>query len=81
MACVSDIIEVVQKLLQSGADFSAQDAAGQMPFTEACRHQRETIMVRILTILSMLRYSIALFPFTLAHFKTARPPAQDFVFF
>ena len=61
MACVFGNIEVVQKLLQSGAYTSAQEATGRTPFDEAFRHQRETIVVRMLSILSILRYSTALF--------------------
>ena len=61
MACVFGNIEVVQKLLQSGAYTSAQEATGRTPFHEAFRHQRETIVVRMLSILYILRYSIALF--------------------
>ena len=51
MACVFGNIEVVQKLLQSGAYTSAQEATGRT----------QTIVVRMLSLFSILRYSIALF--------------------
>ena len=61
MACISGSIEVVQRLLQGGADASARDTAGETPFDEAFRYQRETIVVRMLVTLSILRYNIPLF--------------------
>lgn len=44
-ACVSGSMEIVQRLVQGGADTSAQDAAEDTPFHEACRHQYENIVV------------------------------------
>lgn len=46
-ACVSGSMEIVQRLVQGGADTSAQDAAEDTPFHEACRHQYENIVVSI----------------------------------
>lgn len=61
MACIYGSVEVVQRLLRGGANASALDTTGETPFDEAFRYQRETIVVRILSILSISRYSIALF--------------------
>ena len=61
MACVSGSIEVVQKLVQGGADTSAQDAAQETPFHEACRHQYENIVVSTSSIFYGLIVIVALF--------------------
>ena len=61
MACVSGSIEVVQKLVQGGADTNAQDATEETPFHEACRHQYENIVVSMLSILRSNSNSSAVF--------------------
>ena len=45
MDFVSGVIEVIHKLLQGGADTSAQDAVGEPPFQEAFCPQHESIVV------------------------------------
>ena len=68
MACISGSIEVVQRLLQGGADASAHDTAGETPFDEAFRYQRETIVIRMLVTLSILWYNIPLFSIKIIFF-------------
>ena len=62
MACVSGSIEVVQKLVQGGADTTAEDAAQETPFHEACRHQFESIVVRMLCFFFSVLFSV--FPYS-----------------
>ena len=49
MDFVSGVIEVIHKLLQGGADTSAQDAVGEPPFQEAFCHQHDSIVVSMLS--------------------------------